>query len=73
VLLATDNLASSLAARHMWLAAHARTLTAVSNYTRWAAFACSGIAIILGIKSGELLWKRSKPQASPPRMKNSAS
>lgn len=75
VLLATDNLASSLAAKHVWLANQAHILTPVSNYTRWAAFACSGIAIVLGAKSGELLWTRSKsrsrsgpgPRSGPPQ------
>jgi len=58
--LATDNLASSLGARHMWLAQDKHVLMLISDSARWTAYACTGIAIILGIKSGELLWSRRK-------------
>jgi hypothetical protein len=61
--LATDNLASSLAARHMWLARDAHVLKLISTYGEWAALACSGIAIVLGIRSGELLWSRSRSRS----------
>ncbi|HEX3488141.1 MAG TPA: hypothetical protein VHU92_02325 [Streptosporangiaceae bacterium] len=66
--LATHNLASGLAARHMWLARDTHVLMLVSRSAEWTAFACSGIAIILGIKSGELLWSRreSRPATDEP-------
>lgn len=65
---ATDYLASGLAARHMWLARDRHVLMLISHSAQWTAFACSGIAIILGIKSGELLWSRrgSRPATDEP-------
>jgi hypothetical protein len=58
--LATDNLARSLAEGHMWLARDKHVLMLISRSTEWAAIACTGIAIIAGIKSRELLWSRRK-------------
>jgi hypothetical protein len=66
--LATDNLASGLAARHMRLARDRHVLMLISHSAQWTAFACLAIAIILGIKSGELLWSRrgSRPATDEP-------
>lgn len=68
VFLWTDSLARSLSARHMWLARDRHVLMLISHGTEWAGFTCTAIAVIVGIKSGELLWFRrgSRPATDEP-------
>ena len=55
-----SQLITQLSHRHQWLAGHLHLAAQLSDWAEWAGLALMGIAVVLGIRSGELLfWKRS--------------
>jgi hypothetical protein len=55
-----SQLITPLAHRHEWLAGHLHLAVQLSDWTKWIGVAFLAIALVLGIRSGELLWKRSR-------------
>lgn len=59
-----SQLITALAHRHQWLAAQPHLAAQLSDWARWIGLALLAITLVLGIRSGELLfWKRSRPAA----------
>src|ERR1700722_258004 len=57
-----SQLITALAHRHEWLAGHPHLTAQLSDWSRWIGLALLGVAVVLGIRSGELLfWRRSRP------------
>jgi uncharacterized membrane protein HdeD (DUF308 family) len=55
-----SQLITQLSHRHQWLAGHLHRAAQLSDWAEWTGLALVGIAVVLGIRSGELLfWKRS--------------
>jgi hypothetical protein len=59
-----SQLITALGRRHQWLAGHPHLAAQLSDWAEWIGLAFLAIAIVLGIKSGELLWKRSRPTSA---------
>jgi len=62
-----SQLITALAHRHQWLAAQPHLAAQLSDWTEWIGLALLGVAVVLGIRSGELLfWKQSRPASAEP-------
>lgn len=64
LLSAISGLITALAHRHEWLAGHLHLASQVSDWVKWIGVAFLAMAVVLGIRSGELLWKRRRPRSA---------
>jgi hypothetical protein len=59
-----SQLISALGSRHQWLAGHPHLTTQLSDWAEWTGLAFVAMAIVLGVRSGELrFWRSRSPSA----------
>jgi len=69
----TLQLAGALAVRHIWLTGHSRILFQISDWIKWFAIPLLIIRVVIAIRSGELRFRRRRPDAKSPPGPASAS
>ena len=68
----TLQLAGALAAHHIWLAGHSRILFQISDRIKWIAIPLLVIRVVIAIRSGELRFRRRRPDAHHPEPRSPA-
>jgi hypothetical protein len=59
-----SQLISALGGRHQWLAGHPHLTTQLSDWAEWTGLAFVAMAIVAGVRSGELrFWRSRSPSA----------